>query len=232
MLPEKKAAGEPILSAFALGPYLLEIHEIADSLLFQLQQIEDAAGRVIKAREAAESAERVGPARFDQELFAAALNTQGRAQNDLFAAIESFLAAWARLSLLFFPAARPGSFAAIRGELLVEVFDLPADSPIRDRRLRDSWMHFDERLDTMIAHTAWRSRHRFVLSADVRDNEQALRVVEIDTLRVHYRGRDLERRVVNLRSLRLVIEDLLKREQHALVRYRQLYPSLPDAAAV
>lgn len=155
---------------------------------------------------------------------ASASQAQMLAEGDLFAGLEAFLASWARLSLLFFPADR-SPFAGERGKCLVSLFDVGQNSPLQDRRLRDSWMHFDERLDAMIKHTGIWHRHRFLESTELRDDDPTLRVVEIDTLHAHYRDRELKRQTVHLPSLRAVIHDLDQRWQLALERLRHLYPA-------
>lgn len=90
-------------------------------------------------------------------------------QGDLFTEFEAFLAAFARLSLLFFPQVRKGdpdaNFKNKRSEKLRAIFNVQSDGVLSDRDLRNAWMHFDERLDAAIANGQFGDRQRFVVAA-------------------------------------------------------------------
>jgi len=85
-------------------------------------------------------AEKRGKAPQLLPLLPALLNTK----REMWYSIESFLSAWARTSLIFFPDQR-GDQA--RGQYLRKVFQMDEDHIIGNRKLRNDWMHFDERLD-------------------------------------------------------------------------------------
>ena len=67
-------------------------------------------------------------------------------------------------------------------------------------------MHFDERLDSAVSTGTFGSRHRFV-EAERADSyiDDTLRLVEIDTLVIHYRTRDGASSSSDLRVLRTEI---------------------------
>jgi hypothetical protein len=73
-----------------------------------------------------------------------------KAEKDMLVAIEGVLSGFARVSLFFFPAAKPGSFADTRGEQLRSMLAIDGSSPLANRTLRNHWMHFDERLDAHV----------------------------------------------------------------------------------
>lgn len=68
-------------------------------------------------------------------------------QWSLWLPLESFLAAWARASLLLFPKKRSSK---CRGDYLCKILRIPDDHLLSNRTLRNDWMHFDERLDSAI----------------------------------------------------------------------------------
>ena len=61
---------------------------------------------------------------------------------------EALLIAVANLSKLFWPS-RKSSSSTERGRELREMLDVPDDSPLQNRDLRNHFEHFDERLDTL-----------------------------------------------------------------------------------
>lgn len=77
-------------------------------------------------------------------------------QGQVWVGVDGFLSAWARASLILFPA--PAHFrsdeekvrAHARGAYLREVLEIEEDHPIQFRHLRDAWTHFDERLDAAL----------------------------------------------------------------------------------
>ena len=63
-------------------------------------------------------------------------------------------------------------------------------SILADRELRDSWMHFDERLDRAFLTETFRERHRFVRSSKAAALiASTVTLLEVDTLVVHYTNR-------------------------------------------
>jgi hypothetical protein len=146
------------------------------------------------------------PADLDQSTLANSLQSQVHDQARFFDSLEALLAGWARLSLLLFPSSRKGSgseFRIARGIRLRAALGISESSVFADRELRDAWMHFDERLDTAVSGGTFGNRHSFVRSERVRDYiNNTLRLMEVDTLVVHYRSRHSEARSADLRALR------------------------------
>lgn len=67
-----------------------------------------------------------------------------------FALVQEALAHAAALSRFFWPTKQGGEHAQARGHKLREAFELDDMSPLRERRLRDAFEHFDERLDRFL----------------------------------------------------------------------------------
>jgi hypothetical protein len=139
--------------------------------------------------------------------------------------MEAFLAAWARLSLLFLPTQTAGKEGENRGDVLQLILDVDVStSPLADRVLRNAWMHFDERLDQAVRAGTWGSRHRFVRSSEGQKAATlAVRVIEMDTLRVHYRDEKGNFHSTDLRALRSHLLSIEANRSSALQRFRELY---------
>ena len=109
----------------AASLYLQEAYELVDALLFRLDRLDAAAARWLAAHAISDEQLRTNPDEFDVEAFNSALRQSGREQTTIFDEVEAFLAAWARLSLLFWPApsrsARYRAFTIARGECLTQV---------------------------------------------------------------------------------------------------------------
>jgi hypothetical protein len=78
-----------------------------------------------------------------------------RLQGEMRVAMEGFLTAWARTSLLLFPATPERKrdakeSAEARGSTLRQILEVDGDHPLSDRGLRNAWMHYDERLDAAL----------------------------------------------------------------------------------
>jgi hypothetical protein len=67
-----------------------------------------------------------------------------------FALVQEALAHAAALSRFFWPTRQGGEHAQARGRKLRGAFELDDTSPLRERRLRDAFEHFDERLDRFL----------------------------------------------------------------------------------
>jgi hypothetical protein len=218
-----------------LAPFLMEIGELIDSLLFRLEALERISEDWRRHREQAETEGNRNRWEFSQNAFTDAIGAQTREQGRFFDALEAFLAAWSRLSLIFFPA-RGGKDSALfrnaRGNILRMLLDVGDDSPLGDRDLRNSWMHFDERLDERVLAGSWGNRHTFVLSTEApRHMNATVRLMEIDTLRVHYRSQTGEQRSTSLRDLRPVLEQVFGALPLSQERYYEVYPPPTDDAA-
>ena len=133
-----------------------------------------------------------------------------RQQTHIFDNLEAFLTGWARVSLLFYPVRECDDFTRLRAATLQSIFAVDASSPLADRELRNAWMHHDKRLDRLVANDTLGSRQLFKRSSEVTnaDKERCPRIIEIDTLMVHFHDRNGGKRSVNLRDLRHVLENL------------------------
>lgn len=102
--------------------------------------------------------------------------------------------------------------ATRRGQALRDALALATFAPLDDRDLRDSWMHFDERLDAAVKAERWGNRHAWVRSLDAQNagmREMTLRLFEVGSLLIHYRNRDGELRAADLRACDQALEAIL-----------------------
>ncbi len=190
--------------------YLFEIRDELLAALWHFEQLEGAATRWLELDDAWRAADE------EEEAEAASVHESIRQQAFIFDALEAFLSAWARVSLLIFPVIGRGPLAGWREERaatlqkLLMVVDLQI---IEDRDLRDAWMHFDERLDDMVREGKIPLRQRFARSDEVTDQgrKATLRLIEVDTLRVHYRDRDGSQCTADLRALHAALVTLRER---------------------
>jgi hypothetical protein len=175
-------------------PYLYEIRETTDSALYQLEHFERTAEEWLTLRRSLEGHLKKNRRQFDQVAYNSDLNESASRQTHIFDSLEAFLAAWARLSLLIFPLRGHDDLAAFRVErasVLQWCLGLDDSHVLNNRALRDAWMHFDERLDRAVANGHYGNRQRFVHSSEAyRSIENTLRLVEIDTMVIHFRDRD------------------------------------------
>ena len=197
-------------------PYDLELRDI-DSCLYRLDQVEGATSQCCDLDTKLERDD------SEPDAIAEKLNAQTR----IFDHLEAFLAAWARLSLLLFPT-KGTQFAAERGNTLQQLLSLPANSVFADRELRNGWIHFDERLDTAVQRNTAANRQRFIRSSQLTLTlrRTTLRIVEIDTLLIHYHDRAGQPRCADLRELRTALVQLQERRKGVLTRL----PTPSDAA--
>jgi len=194
-----------------LGPYLLEIGLSCDLALGQLAVLEASASAWSAARVRAEGA----PA-GDSSATAETVTHQNRA----FEALEAFLALWARASFLVYPSVRKGqedSLKARRGADLRRLLGVPNGHALDNRDLRDAWVHFDERIDQIMESGDLRSLQRFTVSRDVTDELKrgTPRLIEMDTLRIHFHDRDGTVGTADLHDLQIALTDVLARTEAA-----------------
>jgi hypothetical protein len=218
------------LTAVTISPFIMEVHEVIDALLYRLAELERLSVDWLRASDRADDLVRSQKRDLDQDDFTATLGELGRLQASSFDAVEAFLAVWARLSLLFFPTRHAGTEGTNRGEVLQHIFELDANtSPLADRDLRNAWMHFDERLDQAVKTGILGNRHKFVRSSEGAGAAQhTVRVIEMDTLRVHYRDEEGQPHSRDLRALRSDLHAIESKRPDALRRFRDLYVN--DAA--
>ncbi|MGH9887221.1 MAG: hypothetical protein ACREBE_16965, partial [bacterium] len=86
---------------------------------------------------------------------------------------------------------------------------LPADTLLADRSFRDSWMHFDERLDSAFVGGWLGNRQQFVRTASVsRAVKHSVRVIDVEALAFHYRDRDGAQRSVTIDQINQCLDQL------------------------
>lgn len=147
-LPQVTMPVQPIFDQVAAALYQSEVHDLTDACLYQLTQLEKASRKWLKLKEITTRhtvRTRAGMRdRKSQDGYHAAMQAMGRVQSALFDGVEAFLAAWARLSLIF----RPGrsrspfrAFTAHRGATMCRLYGLEAGHLLLDRAARDNWMH-------------------------------------------------------------------------------------------
>jgi len=214
----------------AAGLYLQEAFELVDALLYRLDRLDEAADLWLKANALADEQVRAIRSEFDREGLNRALQESRRQQAHIFDEVEAFLAAWSRLSLLFWPAplrdAPNRGFTIERGRLLQRFLRLDADSPLNDRGLRNAWMHTDERFDQAWLERRLGNRQQFVRTVGVADAvRHSVRVLDVESLNIHFRDNDGALIDQPLRPLRGVLQDLLERRQEA---FRERLAELPD----
>jgi hypothetical protein len=71
-------------------------------------------------------------------------------EKDMLAALEGILSGYARISLFFFPETRSKMFGRGRAAQLRSMIGIDTDHPLGNRKLRNHWMHLDERLDSEV----------------------------------------------------------------------------------
>ena len=226
---------QPIFDQVAAAMYLSEVHDLTDACLYQLKQLEKARRRWLKLKEIATLHTlhaRAGMRdRKSQDGYHAAMRETGRVQSALFDGVEAFLAAWARLSLIF----RPGrsrsplrAFTVHRGATMRGLFALEAGHPLLDRATRDNWMHADERLDHAWIENSLGNRQAFVKTDRVKAKlRQTLRVIDVEALTVYTRDETGEVCGLALRDLAGVLRDLEARAKTAHERVDEL-PLIDD----
>lgn len=195
------------LDRLSVIPYQLALRDALDAALFRLEELEASTSTCLTLR-----AELFAQNRADPDTFAARTRQNTHVRDDL----ECFLAAWARVSLLLFPS-RQSARAKLRAQTLQGLFGLDGASPLASRGLRDSWMHFDERLDAAIGNGAFIAPAQFTVSADVTPDlcRNVLVVVELDTNRIHYHGQATEHCSVLLSDLKAALNGLHRAQNAA-----------------
>ncbi len=193
------------VSTAGLVLFLSELSNATAAALYRFSLLEQAASEWLTCTQ-----------RLARDEWLASEDPEARLQEQtrIFEALEAFLAAWARVSLMLFPSSRT-STARKRAKVLRTALGITQESPLTERNLRDSWMHFDERLDKADATTQAGDRRLFVHSSEVTETRKRLciRIVEVNTLVVWCHDRegrsvptDLHRLVKALRELGPLIQ--------------------------
>lgn len=93
--------------------------------------------------------------------------------------------------------------------MLCELFAVPPSSLLGDRAFRDSWMHFDERMDQAALAGRLGNRQQFVRTAGVPSAvERSVRVIDVEGLVFHYRTKAGTLGHVEVAAIRRVLEHL------------------------
>jgi hypothetical protein len=202
--------GKP-LDSVGVSIYISEVRDLLDSLLFGLQNIGNARSKWLQSTAAATAQAKRRPSAFSHDLFAEALNKSALQQRLVFDTFEALLAAWARLSLLLHPVAPKTTPRSERGRLLREALQLPDNTLLADRSFRDSWMHFDERLDQAYEEGWLGNRQQFVNTTGVPSAVQvSVRVIDIEGLAFHFRtkaGNPASVRLDDMRACLALVEN-------------------------
>lgn len=214
----------------AASLYLQEAYDLVNGLLFRLGKLEEARDRWLSAHLVANEQVGLSHDEFDRDTFNNALRDSGRAQSSVFDELEAFLAAWARLSLLFWPAPHRSSplyaFALERGRVLRSFLQLDEWSPLGDRTLRDAWMHTDERFDDAWVANRLGNRQQFVRSKEVAAAvAHSVRVVDVESLTIYFRDKGGNTQSLPLLPLREALNQVLEKRTEAFrTRFHELPP--------
>ena len=188
-----------------LLPFLFELRDSVDTALFRFGCLESAAKNWLAHQQRADTLE--GEESNGQE-FSSALAASSQEQLAMFDALESFLAVWARVSLLLYPTSGNRQRGEhLRAELHLSDTD---ESVLNNRELRDSWMHFDERLDAAVQKGTYSFRYRWTTSNVAKHvAHRSLRLFVVDSLVIYIHNRkgspvphDLEAAKTALQNLR------------------------------
>lgn len=207
----------------AASMYLSEAYELMGALLYRLQQLEGAAKRWCEASDRADAQVHATDDEWNVDQFNEALRRSGAEQSTIFEEVEAFLAAWARLSLLFWPAPDRKSprreFTMARGVGLRRLVEIDDEHALNDRSLRNAWMHADERFDHALLEGRLGNRQQFVRAREVEARvERCPRVIDVENLTVHFRAADGSRGSHQLRPLKAALEALVARRHESAKR--------------
>jgi hypothetical protein len=188
-----------------LAPFMYELRETVATARYRFKQLDEAAEQWKSHEVSADAIMAAGRDDFDDDQFTAEMSGSRSQQGAMFEALEAFLAAWARVSLLLFPT--HGDKA--RGKALRDVLALEKLAVLDDRELRDAWMHFDERLDAAVRAGPSFNRHKWTrsITAEI-SSVRTLRLFDVDTLTVHFRDRAAASRSADLRAYAAALEDV------------------------
>ena len=192
------------LNRLSIIPYELELRNTLDAALYRWDELKAAAEKCLSFEEKWSQERQVAPIDWSAKV---------REQSRIFDYVDGFLSAWARASLLFFPTGH-GTLTKERGVTLRRLFAIDQTSPVNNRSLRNAWMHHDERIDILISQGRRASGQLFTRSANVTADirENYLRIIEIDTLVVHFQDQRGTPQSVDLHQLREALQDLERKQ--------------------
>jgi hypothetical protein len=139
--------------------YLDELMFLSRLMTLQADRLRQAAndwGPVFASAAASIRKMMAGDRTADTPEYRATLMEALSHQDTILLALDGFLAAWARASLMLWPAPlgteEHKAAARIRGRLLQEMLRIKDSDAYRlkDRALRNNWMHYDEKLDDVL----------------------------------------------------------------------------------
>lgn len=196
-----------VFNRLSIIPYELELRHTLDAALYHWEQLKAAADKCLSYEKKWSADREIPPPEWTAKV---------REQSRIFDCLEGFLSAWARVSLLFFPTGN-GTLTKERGETLRRLFAIDHASPVNSRDLRNAWMHHDERIDTLISQGRRAAGQLFTRSANVTGEarENYLRIIEIDTLVVHFQSQDGTPQNVNLHRLRDALHEVESKQATA-----------------
>jgi hypothetical protein len=210
------------LSDRQLATYLLEVREVVQLMLGRFGEIREISDRWVRAKDSEDGQLAVLDAGgdLDNDTWRTTLWNRGEFQAQYFAAVEAFLAGWARLSLLLFPVEGRGplaTFRAERGRRIREALGVAPDSVLSDRELRNSWMHFDERLDRAMLDGTFGERHRFLRAVEAPPFfGNTIALLEVDSMIVRYTSRSGQPAPLDLGILENALVDLRAALKHTI----------------
>lgn len=197
------------LTVQAVQQYLSEIELLADSVFSRIAEIQDAQRRWLEHEEGIGAQLSAQQHAYSASAYSQELLGKANEQSQVFHALEGLLACWARLSLLLFPL-KPKSNKPVgkaqwtdrRGRTLRELLFVSPDALLSNRDLRDSWMHFDERLDDAVQQGRLGNRQTICSTATAeRVMEYSFRVIDMERLILHCRSQDGEVQCVRLEDM-------------------------------
>jgi hypothetical protein len=127
---------ESLIYPYSLDPetervYLLELASILDVIRWRADELESCAGEVRHKGTLREI-----PDRYGRSPISGATRLTG--------AIEAFLAAYARASLILYPVAKRHEARGRHLRRVLSIGTFAGDERLKDRGLRNGWMHLDE----------------------------------------------------------------------------------------
>ncbi len=134
---------------------------------------------------------------------------------DMLPTVETLLSIYARVSLLFFPDRSSGPAAVARAATLRRAINISATHALKNRTLRNHWMHLDHRLDVFIRnHNDVPIFFRIDRTADIEPEHLAmtLRTIDPPAETVYFLGERFD-----LPVLRGHIQDIYARADRCLL---------------
>ena len=152
----RSAETTPPISTTAETTFLLELDSLVSLMKAHAERVKRAGREWHEHESAARAGVRLSnerPGHGGAKATVGSTQLMIQRQGDVWVGIDGFLSAWARGSLILWPAPHFKSSdehktrAYARGEYLCEVLGITDDHMLYDRGLRNAWTHFDERLD-------------------------------------------------------------------------------------